>query len=214
MIVTHSGTDVQASVSNRENYRKEKEREKGNIPEKRKEGARQASGTPLGFYKKKACTFGNFQGSESSANTRFKGEANPAKRLLDRDGNERKYFCRRCKRNHPGKDCDGIWLSVIFATKGDIGSMNATLRKGVEVNSRVGNTGSRIQTTPEGKSICSTEMVIMVMRLKGFFDLLMEDKTGLKNQECQTVGVTLGEEWMHRRLVDGYLRLVQEKLTR
>ena len=58
----------------------------------------------------------------------------------------------------------GIWLSVIFATKGDIGSMNTTLRKGVEVNSRVGNTGSRIQTTPEGKSICSTEMVIMVIK--------------------------------------------------
>ena len=117
MIVTHSGTDVQASISNRENYRKEKEREKGNIPEKRKEGASQASGTPLGFYKKKACTFGNFQGSESSANTRFKGEANPAKRLLDRDGNERKYFCRRCKRNHPGKDCDGNLVECNFCHK-------------------------------------------------------------------------------------------------
>ena len=34
--------------------RKEKEREKGNIPEKRKDGVGQASGTPSGFYQKKA----------------------------------------------------------------------------------------------------------------------------------------------------------------
>ena len=97
--------------------RKEKEREKGNIPEKRKEGVGQASGTPLGFYQKKARTFDNFQESGSSENTRFKGEAKPAKLLLDRDGNERKYFCRRCKRNHPGKDCEGNLVECNFCHK-------------------------------------------------------------------------------------------------
>ncbi|XP_057540648.1 uncharacterized protein LOC130818494 [Amaranthus tricolor] len=97
--------------------RKEKEREKGNIPEKRKEGVGQASGTPLGFYQKKARTFDNFQESGSSENTGFKGEAKPAKLLLDRDGNERMYFCRRCKRNHPGKDCEGNLVEYNFCHK-------------------------------------------------------------------------------------------------
>ena len=92
----------------------------------------------------------------------------------------------------------GIWLSVIFATKGDIGSMNATLRKGVEVNSRVGNTGSRIRITPEGKAIYSTKMVIMEMLLRGFSDLLVGYKagwmeTGSKGRVCN-VGVIKWEE--------------------
>ena len=92
----------------------------------------------------------------------------------------------------------GIWSNVIFVTKGDIESMNATLRKGVEVNSRVGNTGSRIRITPEGKAICSTEMIIMEMLLIGFSDLLVGDKagwmeTGSKGRVCN-VGVIKWEE--------------------
>ena len=43
-----------------------------------------------------------------------------------------------------GRIVMGIWLNVIFATRRDIGSMNATSRKGVGVNSRVGSTGSKI----------------------------------------------------------------------
>ena len=97
--------------------RKEKERQKCNIPEKRKEGAGQASGSPSGFYQKKARTFDNFQGSRSSANTGFKGEVKPAKPLLDQDGNERKYFNRRCKKNHPRKDCDGNLVECNFCHK-------------------------------------------------------------------------------------------------
>ena len=87
--------------------RKEKEREKGNIPEKRKEGADQASRTPAGSYQKKAINFRNFQEGGSGANAGFKREAKPAKQLLVRDDNKRNYFCRRCKKNHLGKDCDG-----------------------------------------------------------------------------------------------------------
>ena len=70
--------------------RKEKEKERSNIPKKRKESVGQASGTLLGFYQKKARIFGNFQGSGSSTNTRFRGEAKPGKPLLDRDGNKGK----------------------------------------------------------------------------------------------------------------------------
>ena len=97
--------------------RKEMEKERSNIPEKRKESVGQASGTLQGFYQKKARTFGNFQGSGSSTNTGFKGEAKPAKPLLDRDGNEMKYFCRRCKRNHPRKDCDENLVECNFFHK-------------------------------------------------------------------------------------------------
>ncbi|XP_057520852.1 uncharacterized protein LOC130801109 [Amaranthus tricolor] len=87
--------------------RKEKGKEKSNVLEKRKEVAGQTSGNLSNFYQKKARTFRNFQGSRSSTNSGFRGDAKPAKPLLDRDGNERKYFFRRCKENHPGKDCDG-----------------------------------------------------------------------------------------------------------
>ncbi|XP_057540557.1 uncharacterized protein LOC130818405 [Amaranthus tricolor] len=84
-----------------------KEKEKGNVPEKRKEVSGQALENVSGFYQKKARSFGNFQGGGSGTNSGFRSDTKPAKPLLDRDGNERKYFCRRCKRNHPGKDCDG-----------------------------------------------------------------------------------------------------------
>ena len=106
--------------------RKEKEREKGNIPEKRKEGADKASRTPTGFYQKKAKNFDNFQEGGSGANASFRGEAKPAKPLLDRDGNERNYFCRRCKKNHPGKDCEGNLIECNFCHKRGIESLNAT----------------------------------------------------------------------------------------
>ena len=56
--------------------------------------------------------------------------------------------------------------------------MNATARREVEINSWVGDTGCRIQTTPEDKSINSTRMVIVVMLVKGPNDLLMGDKAG------------------------------------
>ena len=112
----------------------------------------------------------------------------------------------------------GIFSNVIFVTKGDIGSMNVTLRKRVEVNSRVGNSGSRIRITPEGKAICRTEMVIMEMLLRGFNDLLLGDKagwmeTGSKGRVCN-VGIIKWEEQMHNRLVDEYRRSVRGKLTR
>ena len=72
--------------------------------------------------------------------------------------------------------------------------MNATQRREVKINSRVDNTGNRIQTTSEDKSISTTRMVIMVMLIKGLSDLLMGNKagwmeTGLKGQECH-VGAT------------------------
>ncbi|XP_057532894.1 uncharacterized protein LOC130810783 [Amaranthus tricolor] len=97
--------------------RKEKKREKGNIPEKRKEGAGQTSGTPAGFYQKKARNFGSFQEGGSGVNAGFRGEVKPAKPLLDRDSNERNYFCRRCKKNHPRKDCDGNLVECNFCHK-------------------------------------------------------------------------------------------------
>ncbi|XP_057538026.1 uncharacterized protein LOC130815554 [Amaranthus tricolor] len=97
--------------------RKEKEKEKSHVPEKRKEVAGQTSGNLSDFYQKKARTFGKFQGSRSSTNSRFKGDAKPAKPLLDRDGNVRKYFCTRCKGNHLGKDCDGNLVKCNFCHK-------------------------------------------------------------------------------------------------
>ncbi|XP_057535244.1 uncharacterized protein LOC130813428 [Amaranthus tricolor] len=68
--------DIQKHIESVRNIlRKEKEKEKCNVPEKRKEG------------------------SGSSTNSGFRGDAKTAKPLLDRDDNERKYFYRRCKRN-------------------------------------------------------------------------------------------------------------------
>ena len=40
-------------------------------------------------------------------NVGFREEASFVKTLLDRDGKERNYFYKRCKKNHPGKDCEG-----------------------------------------------------------------------------------------------------------
>ncbi|XP_057535375.1 uncharacterized protein LOC130813557 [Amaranthus tricolor] len=60
-----------------------------------------------GFYQKKARNFGNFQGGGSSSNSGIRNNVKLTKPLLDRDGNERKYFCKRCKKNHPAKDCEG-----------------------------------------------------------------------------------------------------------
>ena len=47
--------------------RKEKEKEKGNVPEKRKEVSGQALENMSGFYQKKARNFGNFQGGGSNS---------------------------------------------------------------------------------------------------------------------------------------------------
>ena len=58
-----------------------------------------SQGAPSGFYQKKPKNFGGFQGSGSSVNAGYRGEARPIKPLLDRDGKERKYFCKRCKKN-------------------------------------------------------------------------------------------------------------------
>ena len=110
--------------------RKKKEREKGNIPEKRKQGVGQASRTPAGFYQKKARNFGNFQEGGPGANAGFRGEAKPAKPLLDRDGNERNYLCRRCKRNHPGKDCDEILVECNFCHKRGHREYECYIKKG------------------------------------------------------------------------------------
>ena len=63
--------------------RKEKEKEKSNVPEKRKEVTGQTSGNSSDFYHKKARTFRNFQGSRSSTNSGFRGDAKPTKPLLD-----------------------------------------------------------------------------------------------------------------------------------
>ena len=68
--------------------RKEKEKEKGNVPEKRKVSG-QAVKNISGFYQKKARNFGNFQGGGSNTNSGFRSDAKPAKPLLDQDGNER-----------------------------------------------------------------------------------------------------------------------------
>ena len=84
---------------------KEKEKEKGNITEKREQLVIQTS-APASFYQKKPKTFAGFQGSSSSLNDGYKEEARPVKPLLDRDGKEWKYFCRRCKKNHPENDCE------------------------------------------------------------------------------------------------------------
>ncbi|XP_057540722.1 uncharacterized protein LOC130818575 [Amaranthus tricolor] len=86
--------------------RKEKEKEKDNVPEKRKEGG--GSNTTSGF----------------------RSDAKPAKPLLDRDGNERKYFCRRCKRNHPGKDCDGNLIECNFCHKRGYRELECYIKKG------------------------------------------------------------------------------------
>ncbi|XP_057543813.1 uncharacterized protein LOC130823196 [Amaranthus tricolor] len=110
--------------------RKEKEREKGNLPEKRKEGTDQASGIPAGFYQKKARNCGDFQEGGSSANAGFRGEAKPAKPLLDRDGSEWNYFCRRCKKNHPGKDCDRNLVECNFCHKRGHREYECYIKKG------------------------------------------------------------------------------------
>ncbi|XP_057532976.1 uncharacterized protein LOC130810869 [Amaranthus tricolor] len=86
--------------------RKEKEKEKSNVPEKRKEGSR------------------------SGTNSGFRGNAKPAKPLLDRDGNERMYFCRRCKGNHPGKDCDGNLVECNFCHKRGHREYECYIKKG------------------------------------------------------------------------------------
>ncbi|XP_057548065.1 uncharacterized protein LOC130826500 [Amaranthus tricolor] len=110
--------------------RKEKEKEKGNVPEKRKEVSGQTSENLSGLYHKKARNFGNFQGGGCSTNSGFRGDAKHAKPLLDRDGNERKYFCRRCKRNHPGKDCDGNLIECNFCHKRGHREFECYIKKG------------------------------------------------------------------------------------
>ncbi|XP_057518486.1 uncharacterized protein LOC130799409 [Amaranthus tricolor] len=110
--------------------RKEKEKEKGNVPEKRKEVTGQALENMSGFYQKKARNFGNFQGGGSNSNSGIRNGAKPAKPLLDRDGNERKYFCRRCKRNHPGKDCEGNLIECNFCHKRGHIEFECYLKKG------------------------------------------------------------------------------------
>ncbi|XP_057540673.1 uncharacterized protein LOC130818523 [Amaranthus tricolor] len=86
--------------------RKEIEKEKSNVPEKRKEGSR------------------------SSTSPGFRGDAKPAKPLLDRDGNERKYFCRRCRGNHPGKDCDRNLVECNFCHKRGHREYECYIKKG------------------------------------------------------------------------------------
>ena len=63
--------------------RKEKEKERVNVPEKRKEVSSHTSENLSGFYHKKARNFGNFQGGGSGTNSGFRGDAKPAKPLLD-----------------------------------------------------------------------------------------------------------------------------------
>ena len=94
--------------------RKEKERETGSFTEKRKELVSWNSGAPSGFHQKNPKTFGWFQGSGSSVNTWFRGEARSVKPLFDRDGKRRKYFCKRCKKNHPEEDCEGNLVEFNF----------------------------------------------------------------------------------------------------
>ena len=124
--------------------RKEKEKEKSNVLEKRKEGDGQTSGNSSGFYQKKARTFGNFQGSRSYTNSGFRGDAKPANHYWTEIAMKGIISVGDAGEIIRERIVMGILENVIFATKGDIGSMNATLRKGVEVNSRVGNTGCRI----------------------------------------------------------------------
>jgi hypothetical protein len=72
--------------------RKEREKEKNSFTEKRKELIGQTSGAPVNFHLKKPKTFGGFQGSSSGVNPGFRGEARPAKPLLDRDGKEKELL--------------------------------------------------------------------------------------------------------------------------
>ncbi|XP_057532830.1 uncharacterized protein LOC130810712 [Amaranthus tricolor] len=110
--------------------RKEKEKEKGNISEKRKEVSGQALENMSGFYQKKARNFGNFQGGGSNSNSGIRKDAKPARPLLDRDGNKRKFFCRRCKRNHPGKDCEGNLIECNFCHKRGHREFECYIKKG------------------------------------------------------------------------------------
>ncbi|XP_057532891.1 uncharacterized protein LOC130810780 [Amaranthus tricolor] len=110
--------------------RKENKKENGKDPEKRKEIAGQTSRISSDFYQKKARTFGNFQGSRSSTNSGFRGDVKPAKPLLDRDGNERKYFYRRCRENNPGKNCDGNLVECNFCHKRGHREYKCYIKKG------------------------------------------------------------------------------------
>jgi hypothetical protein len=92
----------------------------------------QTSGAPVNFHLKKPKTFGGFQGSSSGVNPGFRGEARPAKPLLDRDGKEKKYFCRRCKKNHPGKDCEGNLVECNFCHKKGHREFECYIKKGNE----------------------------------------------------------------------------------
>ncbi|XP_057533877.1 uncharacterized protein LOC130811564 [Amaranthus tricolor] len=110
--------------------RKENKKEKGKDPEKRKEIAGQTSGISSDFYQKKARTFGNFQGSRSSTNSGFRGDVKSPKPLLGRDGNERKYFCRRCRGNYPGKNCNGNLVECNFCHKRGHREYKCYIKKG------------------------------------------------------------------------------------
>ena len=72
--------------------RKEKEKEKANITEKRRKMGCQTTGSQLNFHHKKPKIFGGFQGNNSNFNAGIRGEVRVSKPLLDRDGKERKYF--------------------------------------------------------------------------------------------------------------------------
>ena len=106
--------------------RKEKEREKGIIPEKRKEGADQASRTPAGSYQKKAINFGNFK----------KVGLGQMRALREKLSLRSNYWFEMAIRGIISvegaritiweKIVTEIWLSVIFVTKEAIESMNAT----------------------------------------------------------------------------------------
>ncbi|XP_057545842.1 uncharacterized protein LOC130824840 [Amaranthus tricolor] len=83
-----------------------------------------------GFYQKKARSFGNFQGGGSNSNSGIRNDVKPAKPLLDRDGNERKYFCKRCKKNHPAKDCEGNLIECNFCHKRGHREFECYIKKG------------------------------------------------------------------------------------
>ena len=50
-------------------------------------------------------------------NAGYRGEARSVNLLFDRDSKERKYFCRRCEKNHPGKYCEGNLVECNFCHK-------------------------------------------------------------------------------------------------
>ena len=181
--------------------RKEKEKEKSNVSKKRKEVAGQTLGNSSDFFFRRKQELSEIFREVGLVQILDLGET---RSLLSHYWTEMamkvSIYVGDAGEIIPERIVRESWLNVIFATRRDIGSMNATSRKGARVNSRVGNTGSRIRITPEGKSTCSTKMVMVIMEilLRGFNDLLVGDKAGCmetrsKGQVCN-VGVIKWEE--------------------